>query len=171
MSISAETAKIVAIYVDGTSAAAPEGWSKRRGGGGHDPFYAESGGQVGDEGVITSGSARFAVGDTLKIKADVFGHHGTLEEGTLNVGDTVQAQVNTACAPPPCATTRSRTSCTRPCAKCWAAMQQKGSLGMPTAPALTLRTTPVTDAEIREIERRVNEEIGQHRHRCACDGH
>ena len=60
------------------------------------PFYAESGGQVGDEGVITSGSARFAVGDTLKIKADVFGHHGTLEEGTLNVGDTVQAQVNTA---------------------------------------------------------------------------
>lgn len=49
------------------------------------PFYAESGGQVGDEGVITSGSARFAVGDTLKIKADVFGHHGMLEEGTLNV--------------------------------------------------------------------------------------
>jgi alanyl-tRNA synthetase len=39
----------------------PESRSKRRGGAGHTPFYAESGGQVGDEGVITSGSARFAV--------------------------------------------------------------------------------------------------------------
>jgi alanyl-tRNA synthetase len=60
------------------------------------PFYAESGGQVGDQGVITSGSASFEVGDTQKIKADVFGHHGTLTQGTLAVGDTVNAQVNTA---------------------------------------------------------------------------
>jgi len=60
------------------------------------PFYAESGGQVGDQGVITMGDAAFKVDDTLKIQADVFGHHGVLETGTLKVGDTVSADVDTA---------------------------------------------------------------------------
>jgi alanyl-tRNA synthetase len=64
------------------------------------PFYAESGGQVGDKGVLESISdgnvTRFAVVDTQKIQADVFGHHGTLEAGTLAVGDVVQAKVDTA---------------------------------------------------------------------------
>ena len=59
------------------------------------PFYAESGGQVGDQGVIGAGSVRFEVEDTLKIQADVFGHHGVLREGSLKVGDTVDAQVDT----------------------------------------------------------------------------
>ena len=63
------------------------------------PFYAESGGQVGDQGIIGNfgGTAgvRFEVEDTLKIQADVFGHHGVLREGTLKVGDTVDAQVDT----------------------------------------------------------------------------
>ena len=53
------------------------------------PFYAESGGQVGDQGVIASGAGSFAVSDTLKIQADVFGHHGVLESGALKVGDAV----------------------------------------------------------------------------------
>jgi alanyl-tRNA synthetase len=73
------------------------------------PFYAESGGQVGDEGELVSGSARFEVADTQKIKADVFGHHGTLAEGTLNVGDMWPPGSTPWCAVPPCATTRSRT--------------------------------------------------------------
>lgn len=60
------------------------------------PFYAESGGQVGDQGVIGDGTVRFEVEDTLKIQADVFGHHGVLREGTLKVGATVDAQVDTA---------------------------------------------------------------------------
>ncbi|MEM8510980.1 alanyl-tRNA synthetase [Massilia sp. MP_M2] len=64
------------------------------------PFYAESGGQVGDLGLIGNGSGdgavRFEVEDTLKIQADVFGHHGVLREGTLKVGATVDAQVDTA---------------------------------------------------------------------------
>ena len=47
------------------------------------PFYGESGGQVGDQGTLTSGSARFAVADTLKIKADVFGHHGQLDRKSV----------------------------------------------------------------------------------------
>lgn len=157
----AETAKIVAIYVDGTSAAALKAGQNGVVVLDTTPFYAESGGQVGDEGVITSGSARFAVGDTLKIKADVFGHHGTLEEGTLNVGDTVQAQVNTAVR----AATMRNHSVTHIMHKALrevlgSHVQQKGSLVNAERTRFDFaHNAPVTDAEIREIERRVNEEI------------
>ena len=157
----AETAKIVAIYVDGTSAAALKAGQNGVVVLDTTPFYAESGGQVGDEGVITSGSARFAVGDTLKIKADVYGHHGTLEEGTLNVGDTVQAQVNTAVR----AATMRNHSVTHLMHKALrevlgSHVQQKGSLVNADRTRFDFaHNAPVTAAEIREIERRVNEEI------------
>ncbi len=157
----AETAKIVAIYVDGTSAAALNAGQNGVVVLDTTPFYAESGGQVGDEGVITSGSARFAVGDTLKIKADVFGHHGTLEEGTLNVGDTVQAQVNTAVR----AATMRNHSVTHIMHKALrevlgSHVQQKGSLVNADRTRFDFtHNGAVTAAEIREIERRVNEEI------------
>ncbi|HQS21930.1 MULTISPECIES: alanine--tRNA ligase [unclassified Acidovorax] len=157
----AETAKIVAIYVDGTSAAALKAGQTGVVVLDTTPFYAESGGQVGDEGVITSGSARFAVGDTLKVKADVFGHHGTLEEGTLNVGDTVQAQVNQAVR----AATMRNHSVTHIMHKALrevlgSHVQQKGSLVNADRTRFDFaHNAPVTDAEIREIERRVNEEI------------
>ncbi|WP_431152897.1 alanine--tRNA ligase [Acidovorax facilis] len=157
----AETAKIVAIYVDGTSAAALKAGQNGVVVLDTTPFYAESGGQVGDEGVITSGSARFAVGDTLKIKADVFGHHGTLEEGTLNVGDTVQAQVNTAVR----AATMRNHSVTHIMHKALrevlgSHVQQKGSLVNADRTRFDFtHNGAVTADEIREIERRVNEEI------------
>ena len=58
------------------------------------PFYAESGGQVGDQGLLKGGDGSFEVDDTLKVQADVFGHHGELVDGVLKVGDKVDAIVD-----------------------------------------------------------------------------
>jgi len=156
-----QTAKVLAVYVDGTSVEAI-----KHGQNGvvvldTTPFYAESGGQVGDQGVITSGSASFEVGDTLKIKADVFGHHGTLTQGTLAVGDTVNAQVNTAAR---AATVRNH-SATHLMHKALREVlgehvQQKGSLVDADKTRFDfVHNAPMTDAQIREVERRVNDEI------------
>jgi alanyl-tRNA synthetase len=156
-----EQAKIVAIYVDGTSVAELKG--------GQDgvvvldttPFYAESGGQVGDEGVLESGSALFRVDDTLKIKADVFGHHGRLSQGTLNVGDHVTAKVDMERRH---ATMRNH-SVTHLMHKALrevlgAHVQQKGSLVDADKTRFDFtHNAPVTEAQIRDIEARVNAEI------------
>ncbi|HKB82218.1 MAG TPA: alanine--tRNA ligase, partial [Burkholderiales bacterium] len=88
--------KIVALYRDGSQVQSIDA--------GHDavvvldrtPFYAESGGQVGDQGEITSGNGSFTVADTQKIQAEVFGHKGRVKAGRLSVGDAVTAEVNAA---------------------------------------------------------------------------
>ncbi len=59
----------------------------------HTPFYAESGGQVGDTGILANATARFTVRDTRKIGAS-FAHVGVLESGELRVGTQIQAQVD-----------------------------------------------------------------------------
>src|SRR5271170_1681169 len=59
----------------------------------HTPFYAESGGQIGDAGVLVGASAHFTVRDTQKIGAS-FAHVGVLDAGELRVGDVVEAQIN-----------------------------------------------------------------------------
>jgi len=89
-----EEGKIVALYIDGTPVGRIEA-------GQHGvvvldmtPFYAESGGQIGDRGALVAQGARFEVEDTLKIQAEVFGHHGTVAHGALAVGDTVRARVD-----------------------------------------------------------------------------
>lgn len=154
-------AKVVALYLDGTAVA--ELKSGQQGVVVLDttPFYAESGGQVGDEGVITSGSATFAVGDTQKIKADVFGHHGAVEQGTLAVGDTVTASVNLDQR----AATMRNHSVTHLMHKALrevlgAHVQQKGSLVDAEKTRFDFtHNAPVTDDQIREIERLVNVEI------------
>ena len=155
------TAQVVAVYLDGTSVA-----ELKHGQSGvvvlnTTPFYAESGGQVGDEGVLVRGSAQFAVADTQKIKADVFGHHGTLTQGTLAVGDHVEAQVNTAAR---AATVRNH-SATHLMHKALREVlgdhvQQKGSLVNAERTRFDFaHNAPVTDAQVREIEARVNAEI------------
>ncbi len=58
------------------------------------PFYAESGGQIGDQGELRTETMRFAVADTFKIQADVFGHQGEMLEGEIKVGDVLAASVN-----------------------------------------------------------------------------
>jgi alanyl-tRNA synthetase len=85
------TAKVLALYVEGTPAA-----EMKAGQSGvvvldTTPFYAESGGQVGDQGLLQTAGSQFEVEDTLKIKADVFGHHGVLTQGSLKVGDAAQS--------------------------------------------------------------------------------
>jgi alanyl-tRNA synthetase len=61
----------------------------------HTPFYAESGGQIGDTGVLVGSSSQFRVRDTQKLGAS-FGHVGVLDSGILHVGDEVEAQVDAA---------------------------------------------------------------------------
>ena len=90
----AEQAKVIALYVNGsavdTVAAGQDAIVVLD----HTPFYAESGGQAGDAGVLELANASFEVFDTQKIQADVFGHHGKLQSGNLRVGDSVAAKVD-----------------------------------------------------------------------------
>jgi alanyl-tRNA synthetase len=125
------------------------------------PFYAESGGQVGDQGVIKGGANLFEVEDTLKIQAEVFGHHGVLREGSLKVGDTVDAQVDTV--------KRARTirnhSATHLMHKALrevlgSHVQQKGSLVDPDKTRFDFsHGAPLTADEIAKVEMIVNREI------------
>lgn len=57
-------------------------------------FYAESGGQVGDSGVLIAGDTKFDVVNTLKQKTGAFEHHGVISSGVIKVGDVLQAQVD-----------------------------------------------------------------------------
>ncbi len=156
-----EPAKVVALYLDGAAVQ-----SLNAGQNGivvlnTTPFYAESGGQVGDQGSISSSTAVFAVDDTQKIKADVFGHHGSVSQGTLKVGDAVTAQVNTTVR---AATIRNH-SATHLMHKALREVlgghvQQKGSLVDADKTRFDfIHNAPVTDAQIREIEAKVNAEI------------
>ncbi|HEX5336832.1 MAG TPA: alanine--tRNA ligase-related protein, partial [Gallionella sp.] len=125
------------------------------------PFYAESGGQVGDRGELRSVHGIFAVEDTLKIQATVFGHHGVVKTGKLSVGNSVNARVDMQAR----ASTERNHSVTHLMHKALREVlgghvQQKGSQVDPDKTRFDfVHTQPMTDAEIREVERKVNDEI------------
>ena len=124
------------------------------------PFYAESGGQVGDRGEL-KGNGLFAVEDTQKIQAAVFGHHGVVTTGSLSVGETVLARVDHASR----AATARNHSVTHLMHKALrdvlgGHVQQKGSQVDPDKTRFDFaHHAPVSKAEIREVETLVNAEI------------
>ncbi len=154
-------AQVLALYVDGTPVQTLQAGQTGVVVLNTTPFYAESGGQVGDQGLIHHGGGQFHVQDTQKIKADVFGHHGELQSGQLSVGDAVQAHVDTDLR---AATVRNH-SATHLMHKALrdvlgGHVQQKGSLVNAERTRFDFaHNTPVTEAEIRQIETRVNAEI------------
>jgi len=89
-----ESAKVLALYVDGSQVKSIKAGDSAVLVLDNTPFYAESGGQVGDAGELRNQSSLFEVEDTLKIQADVFGHHGQVLEGEIKVGDQLNAKVN-----------------------------------------------------------------------------
>ena len=125
------------------------------------PFYAESGGQVGDKGLLKAQGGVFEVEDTLKIQAEVFGHHGVLQSGSLKVGDMVDAQVDEV--------KRARTirnhSATHLMHKALREVlgghvQQKGSLVDPDKTRFDFsHNAPLTAEQIAQVETIVNREI------------
>lgn len=86
--------KITAIYVDGKEVNQIEKNQTAMLVLEQTPFYAESGGQMGDSGLLTCGKTEFEVIDTQKQGAAVFGHYGEVLHGSLKVGDAVNTQVN-----------------------------------------------------------------------------
>jgi alanyl-tRNA synthetase len=125
------------------------------------PFYAESGGQVGDRGELRNDRAQFIVADTFKIQADVFGHQGELNEGELKVGDLLNARVDSNLR----AKTVRNHSATHLLHKALREVlgdhvQQKGSLVDADKTRFDFtHTAPLTKAEINRIEQIVNQEI------------
>jgi alanyl-tRNA synthetase len=152
---------ITALYVDGAAVT-----EMKAGQSGvvvldNTPFYAESGGQVGDSGTLAKSGAQFEVADTQKIQAEVFGHHGVLKNGSLKIGDSVSANVN--------GTIRARTvrnhSATHLMHKALrevlgAHVQQKGSLVDADKTRFDFaHNAPMTDEQIKRVEQIVNAEI------------
>ena len=125
------------------------------------PFYAESGGQIGDCGDLKASNGIFTVEDTLKIQASVFGHHGVLTTGKLAVGETLQARVNTNAR----TSTMRNHSATHLMHKALREVlgehvQQKGSLVDTDKTRFDfVHNAPMTDEEISKVENIVNAEI------------
>jgi alanyl-tRNA synthetase len=124
------------------------------------PFYAESGGQVGDRGVLRAGDAVFRVQDTQKHGA-VYVHQGKVEKGQFRVGDKVTAEVDAMLR----RATMLNHSATHLMHKALrdvlgAHVQQKGSLVDASRTRFDFsHFAPLTPDQIAEVERRVNEQI------------
>lgn len=125
------------------------------------PFYAESGGQVGDTGVLAEQGVEFDVADTLKFAGQFHGHAGRVAKGTLKLGDHVVASVD--------AVRRASTILNHSATHLLHAalrevlgthVQQKGSLVAPDRLRFDFsHFQPMTAVELAEVERRVNAQI------------
>jgi len=156
-----EGAKVTGLYVDGSAVQSVKAGDSAVIVLDHTPFYAESGGQVGDKGELRNETVRFAVEDTFKIQADVFGHQGELLEGELTVGDVLNALVDTQQR----SDTMRNHSATHILHKALREVlgdhvQQKGSLVDATKTRFDFtHHAPITTEQIRTIEGIVNQEI------------
>ena len=153
--------RIIAIYKNGAAVPAIEAGDGAVIVLDRTPFYAESGGQVGDRGQLIASRGTFHVSDTQKIQAEVSGHHGVLHTGRLAVGDTVEALVDTAAR----ARTMRNHSATHLMHKALrevlgSHVQQKGSLVDADKTRFDFaHDAPVTADEIHDVEVLVNAEI------------
>jgi alanyl-tRNA synthetase len=156
-----EGSKVTAIYVDGTPVAGANAGDDVVVVLDHTPFYAESGGQVGDTGELRNATTRVLVEDTVKIQADVFGHHGRIVEGTIAVGDVFAARVD---ADKRAMTVRNH-SATHLMHKALrevlgSHVQQKGSLVNAERTRFDFaHNAPMSAEQIRRVEEIVNAEI------------
>jgi alanyl-tRNA synthetase len=156
-----EGARVTGLYVDGSPVEIARAGDDAVIVLDNTPFYAESGGQVGDSGVMQNGTARFEVEDTQKIQADVFGHHGRVMEGEIRIGDTLNAWVD---ANRRAATMRNH-SATHLMHKALreilgSHVQQKGSQVDAEKTRFDFaHHAPVSDEDLRKVEQIVNREI------------
>jgi alanyl-tRNA synthetase len=156
-----EHSKVTALYVDGTPVTHAQAGDDVVIVLDHTPFYAESGGQVGDTGELRNQRARCAVEDTIKIQASVHGHQGRVLEGAVELGDVFVARVD--------GEQRARTmrnhSVTHLMHKALREVlgghvQQKGSLVTAERTRFDFaHNAPVTDAQVAQVEALVNAEI------------
>jgi alanyl-tRNA synthetase len=153
--------RVTALYKDGTPVSFIESGDAAVVVLDRTPFYAESGGQVGDQGELQAAGGTFEVADTQKIQAEVFGHQGVLTHGRMAVGDSVIAKVN--------AVARARTAFNHSATHLMHAalrkvlgphVQQKGSLVDAQKTRFDFsHHAPLTADEIRRIEDLVNAEV------------
>ncbi len=156
-----EDSKVTAVYIDGSPVQAAKAGDDVVVVLDHTPFYAESGGQVGDTGELRSPQSRVLVEDTVKVTASVHGHQGRVVEGEVRVGDSLTARVD--------GERRSRTvrnhSATHLMHKALrevlgSHVQQKGSLVTPDRTRFDFaHNAPLSDEQIARIENQVNAEI------------
>ena len=159
--LTVDAANVTAIYVDGASVQQAQAGDDAVIVLDHTPFYAESGGQCGDSGDLRNATSRFVVEDTQKIQADVFGHHGRVVEGSIKVGDKLNAKVD--------ADVRAKTvrnhSATHLMHKALREVlgdhvQQKGSQVTADRTRFDFaHNAPLTAEQIREVEELVNAEV------------
>ena len=125
------------------------------------PFYAESGGQVGDRGELAGVNGSFSVEDTQKIQVEVFGHKGELKAGRLRVGDRVMAAVDSV-ARARAAWNHSATHLMHAALRkvLGGHVQQKGSLVDAQRTRFDFsHNEPMKDAQLRQVEELVNHEV------------